>query len=115
MPKVKKKPLQFSPGLMRFQIEGSAAVEIPLHTLQKIEALALESRGQETGGILVGHNDGIDVRVSQASDAGPNAQRSASHFLRDTEYCRGFLDQAYSDSGADYVGEWHSHVVSLRR
>ena len=40
--------------------------------------------------------------------------QSATHFLRDTGYCREFLARSFQEVGADYVGEWHSHVVSLR-
>jgi hypothetical protein len=35
------------------------------------------------------------------------------HFLRDTEYCATVLRQCYEETGADYVGEWHSHVGRL--
>jgi integrative and conjugative element protein (TIGR02256 family) len=71
------------------------------------------SRNAETGGILVGHNVGKDIEVTGVSGPGPNAVRSATHFQRDTAYCRGFLAEAYKEEGADYVGEWHSHVVTL--
>jgi integrative and conjugative element protein (TIGR02256 family) len=74
---------------------------------------ARHSQGIECGGILVGHNNGRDIEIVAASDAGPNAQQSATHFVRDTGYCREFLAHCYQASGADYVGEWHSHVVDL--
>ena len=83
--------------------------------LSRIRELALSSVDKETGGILVGANVGKDIRVSGASDPGPNADRSPTHFLRDTEYCRQFLETRYKESGADYVGEWHTHVVALHR
>lgn len=38
-----------------------------------------------------------------------------SYFLRDTEYCAKILRECYKKSGADYVGEWHSHVGRLNR
>lgn len=75
--------------------------------------LASRSIGIECGGILVGHNVGRDIQIVAVSDGGPNAEQSATHFLRDTSYCREFLARSYQKSGADYVGEWHSHVVSL--
>lgn len=80
-----------------------------------MRALAAASIDHETGGILVGFNSGLDINIIFASDAGPNAQSSAAHFLRDTDYCRRFLADQYAKNGADYVGEWHSHVMSLRR
>lgn len=99
---------------MRFEVEGVAAVDIDDKALETMQSLARQSE-RETGGILVGFNNGRDVHVVDASDAGPKANASAVHFLRDTEHCRTFLDQQFSAAGADYVGEWHSHVVSLRR
>jgi integrative and conjugative element protein (TIGR02256 family) len=100
---------------MKFQRNSSPIVEIPATTLQRLLASALESAIHETGGILVGFNDGVDIRVTDVSDAGPNAERSSTHFLRDTDYCREFLADHYKRNRADYVGEWHSHVVSLHR
>ncbi len=69
------------------------------------------SRNLETGGILIGHSEpsGL-IRVTQASGPGPNAVHMPSHFLRDTDYCARILRECYDKSGADYVGEWHSHV-----
>jgi len=100
---------------MKFQRDSSPTVEIHRDALEHIRGLSAVSTDQETGGILVGFNSGLDINIILASDAGPNAQRSAAHFLRDTDYCRRFLAEQYAKNGADYVGEWHSHVVSLRR
>lgn len=90
-------------------------MEVSIAALEQIRTLALGSRGKETGGILVGFNIGRDIRVIEASDSGPNAQRSSTHFLRDTRYCQAFLAERFQQFGADYVGEWHSHVVDLHR
>lgn len=100
---------------MKFQRDPSPTIDIPRDVLDRIEALAKDSKEHETGGILIGFNDGRNIQLTVASDPGPNAKRSASHFLRDTEYCRKCLADEYAHTGADYVGEWHSHVVSLRR
>jgi integrative and conjugative element protein (TIGR02256 family) len=77
--------------------------------------MAINSKSNETGGILVGFNVGRDIQIVDASDSGPNAQRSPAHFVRDTSYCRRFLATSFEQSGADYVGEWHSHVAAPRR
>lgn len=72
------------------------------------------SRNLETGGILIGFTDATGlIRVTHASGPGPNAVHQPSHFLRDTEYCAKILRQCYEETGADYVGEWHSHVGRL--
>lgn len=72
------------------------------------------SRQLETGGILIGHTETTGlIRVTKATGPGPNAIHEASHFLRDTEYCAKILRRCYEETGADYVGEWHSHVGRL--
>jgi proteasome lid subunit RPN8/RPN11 len=100
---------------MKFQRDSSPIIEIHRDALDHIRSLATPSSENETGGILVGFNSGLDINIILASDAGPNAQSSAAHFLRDTDYCRRVLEEEYAKNGADYVGEWHSHVMSLRR
>jgi integrative and conjugative element protein (TIGR02256 family) len=80
-----------------------------------ITATATASPSAETGGILMGFHDGDDISVVRASDAGLNARRSACGFLRDTKHCQAVLDAEHARSGADYVGEWHTHVIDLPR
>jgi integrative and conjugative element protein (TIGR02256 family) len=100
---------------MLFKRKGSPVVSIPAPTLCRIRELAVVSRHVETGGILVGRNDGKDIEVTGASDAGPNATQTATHFLRDTPHCEDFLATAFQTDGSDYIGEWHTHVVSLHK
>jgi integrative and conjugative element protein (TIGR02256 family) len=100
---------------MKFTVEPFPWIEISDAALDRIKALSAESREAETGGILVGFHEGHNIRITAASEAGPKAQTSQGHFTRDTEYCRVFLSNCYSETGADYIGEWHSHVVSLHQ
>src|SRR6185312_5442795 len=105
----------FSRDLITFRSDGSGpSISITLAALRNMERLALDCEDTETGGILVGRNAGRNVEVTDVSDAGPNAQQSSVHFVRDTEHCRKFLERCYRETGADYVGEWHTHVVRLR-
>ncbi|HXQ33012.1 MAG TPA: Mov34/MPN/PAD-1 family protein [Anaerolineales bacterium] len=68
----------------------------------------------ETGGILIGHSEASgSIRVTHASGPGPKAVHRPTYFLRDTEYCAAILAQRYEKSGADYVGEWHSHAGGI--
>lgn len=70
----------------------------------------------ETGGILIGHADAAgSISVTHASGPGPQAIHLPTYFLRDTGYCAEVLRRCYEASGADYVGEWHSHVGRLNR
>jgi integrative and conjugative element protein (TIGR02256 family) len=104
-----------SPNSINFRRNDSPTVSISFSALSEMKEFASRSMKVECGGILVGNNARRDIQVLAASDAGPNAEQSATHFLRDTGYCRDFLTRAYQETGADYVGEWHSHVVSLRQ
>jgi integrative and conjugative element protein (TIGR02256 family) len=81
--------------------------------MQFVANAALKSPTIETGGILIGHHIGSNIAVTRATDAGPNAHASETRFVRDTEYCQQILNQEFATSGADYIGEWHSHVVDI--
>jgi integrative and conjugative element protein (TIGR02256 family) len=78
-----------------------------------IKAMARESAdGRETGGILLGRGpdeDGV-VLVERAGDPGPNARREPGFFLRDLEHAQRLADEAWDESKAIWVGEWHTHV-----
>lgn len=78
-----------------------------------IKAMARESTdGRETGGILLGrgpNEDGV-VRVEWAGDPGPKARREPGFFLRDLEHAQRLADEAWDESKAIWVGEWHTHV-----
>ncbi len=102
------------PNSISFQREGTPIVNIANSTLVKMRDLAEKYKSTETGGILVGYNMGSDIQVIDASDAGPRADRSSAHFLRDTQYCREFLSKCFEENCADYVGEWHTHVNGPR-
>jgi integrative and conjugative element protein (TIGR02256 family) len=72
-------------------------------------------RDVETGGILMGRFESADtIHVTHASGPGPNAVHEPAFFLRDTAYCADVLREHYERFGADYVGEWHTHVDGLR-
>ena len=102
------------PNSMVFKTDSTPTVSVSLVALNRIRDLVTRSNSKETGGILVGKNIGKDIEITDASEPGPNAQQTATHFLRDTAYCREFLARCYNESGADYVGEWHSHVIGLK-
>jgi integrative and conjugative element protein (TIGR02256 family) len=67
----------------------------------------------ETGGILLGFiDDDRKAIVVRATEAGPNAKRSATGFERDVQFVQTQLDQAAKKFGHRglYIGEWHSHL-----
>lgn len=107
--------MKYSPLPPNSEASSPPRLALTPEAYQLIERLARDGAGKETGGILIGFHAGKDIRVVKASDAGPNAQRSSCGFLRDTRYCQAMLDQEHAGSGADYVGEWHTHVIDLPR
>jgi integrative and conjugative element protein (TIGR02256 family) len=65
--------------------------------------------GLETGGILLGHDDGEVVALRLAGDPGPKAERGADRFLRDLEHAQRLEEDAHRREGSVWVGEWHTH------
>lgn len=102
------------PQSIVFERANAGSVTVSISALERMKNLVRDSVNVETGGILVGHNVGSNIQITEASDPGPAAERSATYFLRDTEHCRKFLARSYEGTKADYVGEWHSHVISLQ-
>lgn len=68
--------------------------------------------GSETGGILLGRGPDKTsvVHVERAGDAGPKAHREPGFFLRDLEHAQRLADEAWDESKAIWVGEWHTHI-----
>lgn len=77
------------------------------------EAVAAEAPasvdGNETGGILLGHDHGDTIHVVVAGDPGPNADRRPDGFLRDLAHARRLADEAYERDASVWIGEWHTH------
>lgn len=110
-----KESVKYLQRLTRRAPEPIPKLMVWTETAAFIRRTAAQSPSTETGGILIGHHIGRDIRVVRATDAGPGARRSQCGFLRDTEYCQKILNEEFAISGADYVGEWHTHVVDLPR
>lgn len=89
------------------------AVNIPPDIQAKLESLTIEAGENETGGILVGYfNEEKNAIVTNASDAGPNAECSPTKFLKDIPYTQAWLENQIRDNRGvvEYIGEWHSHT-----
>jgi len=88
----------------------SPAVTISVQAFEAIrEELQTESPELETGGILLGHDEGAVISVLHAGAGGPHAVRQTRHFLRDLAFSQLLaLDKWYLDS-SEWIGEWHSH------
>jgi integrative and conjugative element protein (TIGR02256 family) len=87
-------------------------VRVPSHVQEQLERRAVEAGGKETCGILVGKiTDGRIAIVTDASDAGPKAESSATICSRDVGYTQRWLEDRVKSAGGkiEYIGEWHSH------
>ena len=77
------------------------------------QAIAVGARtsedGNETGGIVLGHDTGTEFVVTLAGDPGPNAIRTPNRFKRDLEHAQALADTAYDRDGSVWIGEWHTH------
>ena len=87
-------------------------VVVPAEVQSQMETQASASGENETGGILVGYfSEDSSAIVTAASDAGPNAESSPTHFSRDVEYTQRWLEEQVRATimRVEYIGEWHSH------
>lgn len=110
-----KEFVRFSRKRMRQEDDREPRLIVTAEAMEFIKHTAAVSPTVETGGILMGFHNGADIKVVKATDAGPGARRSSCGFLRDSEYCQKILNEEFKRSGADYVGEWHTHVIDLPR
>lgn len=105
----------FLPKRRRASSEVTPRISLSSEARELIRREAALYGEVETGGILMGPAaSAAEIRVTHASGPGPNAVHTPAHFLRDTEYCARVLREHYDKFGVDYVGEWHSHVDSLK-
>jgi integrative and conjugative element protein (TIGR02256 family) len=94
------------------------AIDIAPEARSAIMRLSPESAdGSETGGILLGRGPDADgvVRVEIAGEPGPRAERRPDFFLRDLEHARGLAARAWQETGAVWIGEWHTHPMGGAR
>jgi integrative and conjugative element protein (TIGR02256 family) len=70
---------------------------------------AAAADGRETGGILLGSDDGTVLEVHRAGGPGPHADRRTSGFRRDLAHAQELALAAWADDSSVWVGEWHTH------
>lgn len=84
---------------------------VPEAHLRRMAEEAEEHRPNETGGIILGHRNGLDVVVLQVVGAGPAAIRTTTGMRPDHDYQVRAIREAFaaSDGAVTYLGDWHSH------
>jgi integrative and conjugative element protein (TIGR02256 family) len=88
------------------------SVRIPARVRRQLEhAAGAAADGRETGGILLGFDDPGHQRfwVTEASTAGPAAERSAIGFRRDLAFVSEVAEHAFAVDGSQWIGDWHTH------
>lgn len=65
--------------------------------------------GLETGGILLGRDEGDQLVVFHSGGPGPQAVRQPARFLRDLAYARTVAESAWDLDRSQWIGEWHTH------
>jgi integrative and conjugative element protein (TIGR02256 family) len=90
-----------------------------LFTPQAADAIAklaaIASDGLETGGILLGTDDGLagPIVVRHCGDPGPASIRRRKYFRRDLEHAAALAADAARTDGSAWIGEWHTHNIDM--
>jgi integrative and conjugative element protein (TIGR02256 family) len=74
----------------------------------------MSSDGLETGGILLGTDEGLagPIVVRQCGGPGPAAVRRRSYFRRDLAHAAALAADAEAN-GSAWIGEWHTHSIAM--
>jgi integrative and conjugative element protein (TIGR02256 family) len=88
------------------------SVLISARVLRMIErSAAVAADGREIGGILLGFDAPVQERfwVTEASEAGPVAERRPTYFRRDLDFVSWVAERAFAIDGSQWIGDWHTH------
>jgi integrative and conjugative element protein (TIGR02256 family) len=79
------------------------------------EYAAAASDGLETGGILLGADEGLSapIVVRHCGGPGPAAVRRRNFFRRDLAYATALAAGAAASDGSAWIGEWHTHPLDM--
>ena len=81
--------------------------------LESIEQECRSHPETETGGIIVGFREETQVTITHATGPGLNWERSAHHFVKDTDYLQSVLNLLFQYFQVNYLGVWHKHPDSV--
>jgi integrative and conjugative element protein (TIGR02256 family) len=76
---------------------------------------AAASDGLETGGILLGTDQGLggQIMVRHCGGPGPAAVRRRNYFRRDLAHATALAEDAAKADGSVWIGEWHTHGIDM--
>jgi integrative and conjugative element protein (TIGR02256 family) len=75
-----------------------------------VEAQA-SADGKETGGILAGFELDGELVITVAGGPGADATRRPDLFVRDLADADQLLERVFDESGAVWIGDWHTHTI----
>jgi integrative and conjugative element protein (TIGR02256 family) len=83
----------------------------PLAVATITREAAISADGKETGGILLGFEQGElgEALATEAGGPGPKAERRRDFFRRDLDHAQELAADAYRRTTARWIGEWHTH------
>ncbi|MEX1141470.1 MAG: Mov34/MPN/PAD-1 family protein [Thermoleophilaceae bacterium] len=84
---------------------------LPPDVVEQLEHEADRAGDVETGGVLLGFEDGDQVQVLAQVGPGPGAIHERRRFVPDGTWQQQRIAWSYEQSGriATYLGDWHSH------
>ena len=82
---------------------------VPIAVLEKVAAEADRAYPNETGGVLVGYQNGPDTVITDMLGPGPSARHRRSTFSPDHIWQSIGLTDIYFRTGDLYLGDWHTH------
>jgi hypothetical protein len=97
--------------MMRFDNEDEGVkLELPLGIARYMRCLTTMSKGNETGGVLIGtYSCDLSLAIVARATAHPSDSRAgATWFERGTAGMDKLLEDAWAH-GLHYLGEWHYH------
>lgn len=85
--------------------------------MDEVLAEAVRAGLVETGGVLLGRNDGANVEVTHVVGPGPLARHSRTAFEPDYEWQEARIADFYraADRRLAYLGDWHTHPGGTTR
>jgi integrative and conjugative element protein (TIGR02256 family) len=100
---------------LRFSSKGGGlGLLIPSEHAERILGICAQSRGQETGGVLIGYyNEERDLAiVTSITGPPPDSEQGRSWFHRGVSGLQQLLDHMWYRNRRYYLGEWHFHPNS---
>jgi len=84
---------------------------LPRFLLEQLLLEADERSPLETGGVLLGLADGVNVWIEASVGPGPGAHHTRTTFVPDAEYQDRRIAEIYEafDRRISYLGDWHTH------